>query len=218
MSRVCAAILTSAICLLVCNTASADQILFSETFDGPALPPTLSYQADPFFTWSVDGSQRLFADRTERERGVAAALSVSGFSLAPGGLIYSADIGTPAGAIPGAYNVGMVFGDYVALIHPGHAVAGQLGALRLEKISSAIDPREPSLIANTDMGYVPAVNRLHRVDAFVAMQDSRLPSTSQSVGLARTPSFTGSQSPFLTVARARSGRIGVAWRRRRQPR
>ena len=145
-------------CTLWPSYAGAGTILFSESFDGPGLPNSLDYsQTDPFFTWSIDADGRLFADRTEVQRGVASAISFDSFALSEGtSLRFSADIGTPF--IPsgeGGYNVGLVFGNYVAVMHPGLFA----GAFRLEKIVGGLDVGEIAIVDNQDMGFTPALHR-----------------------------------------------------------
>jgi len=161
----CRASCLAAMLIIACRL-EAGLILFSETFDGTELPSTLNYTTDPGFTW-ISSSDLLFADRTADLRGVAVAQSDAGFSLDGNpSLTYSADMGKPAGASGAASNTGLVFGDYVALFHPGFTG----GAFRLEKIDGAIDPREPVLINNQDMGFTPVFDYFHRVEATVAMQ------------------------------------------------
>ncbi len=191
--------------------AQADQILFEETFDSANLPASLSYVADADFAWSVNGSHQLFADRSAATRGVATAISTEGFALPASGLLYSADMGTPNGADASSYNVGLVFGDYIALFHPG--LTGGGGAFRLVKIEGAIDPREPALVRNTDMGFVPVQGSLHRVEAFVVPVAGALSIDVSITGLGtdgETHTFTHS---FLDTSPGFGlGSVGVAMR------
>lgn len=132
--------------------------VFSETFDGPGLPSTLTYSSSPNLAWSINGSQQLFADYDGSNVSVTAtAITKNGF-IAPAGLstVYSLDVGAPTGIGTGAYNVGMLFGGYGVLFHPG--LSG--GTLRIDGGYS---------LSNTNMGFTPALGVLHHIEAKTTM-------------------------------------------------
>ncbi|MDZ7620278.1 MAG: PEP-CTERM sorting domain-containing protein, partial [Patescibacteria group bacterium] len=135
-------------------------IMFSETFGGPALPSTLTYSSSPSIAWSINGAGQLFADYDGSGSSVTVtALTNAGF-IAPAGMstIYSLDAGTPTGILTGEYNIGMQLGDYRILFHPGFTNIP--GAFRIE---GGFD------LANTNMGFVPALGVMHHIDVTTQM-------------------------------------------------
>lgn len=147
-------------------------IIFQETFDGPNLPTTINYQSHQNITWSISGGQ-LFCDYNgQTPNPTVSALTNTGF-IAPGDLktIYSLDVGIPTGASTGAYHVGMAFGDYYAVFHPGYTPIP--GAFRMEGGYST---------PNMDMGFVPKKGVMHHMEVITAPTPS---------GLAVTITITG---------------------------
>lgn len=129
-------------------------VIFSETFDGPNLPTTITYDSHQNITWSISSGQ-LFCDfNGQTPYPTVSALTNAGF-IAPGDLktIYSLDVGIPDGASIGAYNVGIVFGGYQAVFHPGYAALP--GAFRVEGGYSA---------GNMSMGFTPKTGVMHHMD------------------------------------------------------
>ncbi len=172
------AVIVAAISLWAMTASAA--IVFSETFDGPDLPGSLTYSSSAHVAWSIDGGHRLFADYDGSGTGVTVtALTNQGF-VAPAGLsaVYSLDTGTPTGISTGAYNIGMQLGDYTILFHPGYTDIP--GALR---IAGGFD------LANTDMGFVPALGVMHHIDVATEMV---------SGGLAVDIAITGLGTDSLT--------------------
>ena len=172
--NLCAAMQKILIVFMLCTGISKTTVagpLFLESFDGPGLPASLDYISDPAFNqWAINSSQQLLGEKILGGGGnIQAAISKDSFVLPGGGLTFSADMGRPVGTVPGGSNIGLVFGDYVALFHPGypnHQIGGDLGAFRLiEGLFS-----RNTLINNTDMGFIPALESLHHVEARVAMQ------------------------------------------------
>ncbi|MCS7303727.1 MAG: hypothetical protein NZ602_01290 [Thermoguttaceae bacterium] len=128
-------------------------VIFSETFDGPNLPTTLNYTSHPNITWSIV-SGRLFCDYIGGSTSTinALVLTNTGF-IAPGNLktIYSLDVGVPTGITPGNFPVGMIFGDYQAVFHPGYSG----GAFRMEGGWTT---------GNQNMGWTPKLGVLHHME------------------------------------------------------
>lgn len=140
-------------CILLWAAPLSATVVFYEPFNGSTLPTTLSYSAPSNITWSIDASNRLFADfvGTPPSSGSAGAVTISGFGLPGLRTVYSLDVGIPTGAGYGNYNVGMRFGDYYAIFHPGYPQ----GAFRMEGGYS---------IGNQNMGYTPAADTLHHME------------------------------------------------------
>lgn len=156
----CVALLAAAICLWPFQASAV--VVFNETFDGPGLPGTLTYSSSPagLITWSIDGAGRLLADYVgEPPNAGGTAITKSGF-IAPSGLstIYSLDVGVPTGISVGAYNVGIKFGDYEIIFHPGYTAIP--GAFR---VSGGFD------VPNQNMGFVPKLGVLHHIDVETIM-------------------------------------------------
>lgn len=148
-------------------------IIFSETFDGPNLPTTITYQSHQNITWSID-SGRLFCDYNgQTPNPTVTALTNVGY-IAPGNLktIYSLDVGIPEGASIGWYNVGIVFGGYQALFHPGYTSVP--GAFRMEGGYST---------ANMNMGFVPKMGVLHHMEVITENAPGGLAVTITVTGL-----------------------------------
>jgi len=151
--------------LIICSLASQTKgvILLEEQFDGLSLPPSFDYTYDVNFQdWRIDANQ-LYANRSLANSRAMTAISQQTFMLSDD-LIYSADMGRPLNISPGGSNVSLIFGDYLATFHPG------LGAFRLEKGILDPDPLTP----NVDMGFVPALEAKHRVQASVKMENDNL--------------------------------------------
>lgn len=131
-------------------------IVFSETFDGPNLPTTLTYSpsTDSNITWSIS-SGRLFCDYNGNKPDANATVLTNVGFIAPGNLktIYSLDVGIPSGVSPGTYNVGIQFGEYLAVFHPGYTTTP--GAFRMEG---------GYFTSNIDMGFTPALDVLHHME------------------------------------------------------
>ena len=147
-------------------------IIFSETFDGPGLPTTITYQPDTNITWSISSSQ-LFCDYSGTGYPTVTALTNAGY-IAPGNLktIYSLDVGIPEGASAGSYNVGIVFGGYQAVFHPGYTPVP--GAFRMEGGYST---------SNMDMGFVPKMGVLHHMEVITENAPGGLAVTIKITGL-----------------------------------
>lgn len=147
---VASAVLVAGMCLSVLPTAASGAVLFRETFDGPDLPGSLTYT--PGIPWSID-SGRLFCDYLGTNS-TELAQTNDGFT-APAGypLIYSLDVGIPVGADEGSYSVGLIFGGYRAVFHPGYAPLP--GAFRMEGGFTA---------GNMSMGFTPKKGVLHHVE------------------------------------------------------
>lgn len=107
---------------------------------------------------------------------------------------------------PGGSNIGLMFGDYLAIFHPGHSQ----GAFRLEKglYSQTI------LVNNQNMGFTPALDTLHHVEAFVGMQGSSLAIDISISGLGTdSNSYTYNLSYLDPSPSLGSGAIGVQLQR-----
>lgn len=157
-----ATLIVAAICLAA-RPASA-VVVFSETFDGPSLPATVTYGSSSQITWSVNSGQLLADYAGSPPNATVSAITVDGF-LAPAGLtaIYSLDVGVPAGASVGSYNVGIEFGGYQAIFHPGYS--GIPGAFRIGGGYT---------VGNTSMGFVPKMGVMHHMDVATQMIGSSL--------------------------------------------
>lgn len=133
---------------------AAAEAVFSETFDGPTLPDTLTYsEVPPNMVWSTSGGE-LLADSDGTLNTTITAITNDGFA-APIGLrtVYSLDLGIPDGASVGSYNVGLQFGGYRAVFHPGYVPIP--GAFRMEGGYG---------VSNQNMGFVPKTGVLHHID------------------------------------------------------
>jgi hypothetical protein len=153
--------------------ALAGIVVFSESFDAPDLPDTLTYQNTGKMTWSVDAANRLFCDCDPTQSGgtTVRALTNQGFIDPALPVIYSLDVGKPEDAEPSAYNVGMQFGGYIALFHPGHST----GAFRLEGGFSSN--------GNVGMGFTPAKDVLHHMEAYTVLDHGNLIANVRVTGL-----------------------------------
>ncbi len=139
-----------------CSLSATAGVLFTETFDGATLPDTLTYSTGgPKNVWRIDGSNRLLDDYDSTQTGAtwARAITTQGFLDPVLPITYSLDVGVPEGIGTGSYNVGMQFGDYEFLFHPGYTdipgafrVAGGFG------------------VSNQDMGFVPKLGVLHHAE------------------------------------------------------
>jgi len=160
--------------------------LFEETFDGTELPTSLTYVADPSFQqWLIDDAGRLYADRFYLNYVPMAAISVQGFGLTEDGLRFAVDIGRPSISVnpevpcaPGGSNVGLLFGGYLALFHPGH----DGGGFRLGTWAPGM-PTEDILVNNQNMGFTPALDVLHHVEVVVTPQGSAVSIDVEILGL-----------------------------------
>ena len=138
--------------------------VFSETFDGASLPTTLTYGSSPQTTWSINGANQLFCDYVAGANATVSARTIDGF-LSPGDMvIYSLDVGVPEDASPGSYNVGIDFGSYSAVFHPGFTGAPP-GAFRMGGGFST---------GNIDMGFVPARGTMHHIEVVTQSAGSAL--------------------------------------------
>jgi hypothetical protein len=138
---------------VLCSWASPSLavVMFSETFNGSGLPSTLSYSATAgAISWSINGSNQLFADYVGPGSANATAITTAGFASSNARVIYSLDVGIPSGASYGNYNAGMQFGGYSAVFHPG--LSG--GAFRMENGFST---------SNQNMGYTPLAGTLQHM-------------------------------------------------------
>jgi hypothetical protein len=153
LAAACAALLVG-----LCATSAPGNIVFLESFDGPTLPGTLTYsEVPPNMTWSISGGQ-LLADSDGTLNTTINAITNDGFTspTASYPMVYSLDLGIPAGSSAGSYNVGLEFGGYRAVFHPGYVPIP--GAFRMEGGFSA---------GNQDMGFVPKMGELHHLEAEV---------------------------------------------------
>jgi len=153
-------------------------LLFEETFETTEIPNVLTcnqnvrpwsgdaiYPTEDLFESSIDEYGCLYVDRSNDERGAISFQSVPSFSLpANGTLIFEAEVGMPANPTGGNSNVDLLFGNYNIVIHPGYSG----GALRLERVSDEISPWNDGFhIRNQDMGFTPAWDVLHHIQATV---------------------------------------------------
>jgi hypothetical protein len=150
--RVAALVVAVGLCA---GQAQAYNVFYSEAFDGAALPGTLTYtEAAPNIVWTLDmARERLFADSDGTRNTTVTAITNDGFTSPDMAVIYSMDIGIPAGSSAGAYNVGLQFGGYRAVFHPGYTPIP--GAFRMEGGFST---------SNMSMGFVPVMDELHHVE------------------------------------------------------
>ena len=189
-------VVLAAVCLWAVPASAV--VVFTETFDGPGLPSTLTYDANPQITWSIDGSNRLLADFASGNFSVN-AITNDGF-IAPAGLrtIYSGDVGIPSGASPGSYNVGLLFGGYRAQFHPGYTPIP--GAFRMEGGFGT---------SNQDMGFVPALGVMHHIDVETFMTGGGLAVDVTIAGLGTDALMhTFNFSFFDTSPNLNTGQIG----------
>ncbi len=161
-------------CLLVVFFAAgvrADAVLFSEGFGGPGLPNSLDFSTTAA-VWSVNGG-RLHADNPNTVPiQLSTAVSKVGFALRETeSLIYRGQVGTPSTSRAEGYNVGLLFGEYLALFHPGF-LGPPAGAFRLERFDGTLPT--VGLISNTSMGHLPARDGLHTITAEVRRQGTAL--------------------------------------------
>ncbi|HOM18390.1 MAG TPA: PEP-CTERM sorting domain-containing protein [Thermoguttaceae bacterium] len=148
-------------------------VIFSETFDGPNLPTTLTYTAPGGYSqWLLDNG-RLFCDYPGSVNVTDTALTTVGF-IAPGDLktIYSLDVGIPTGASIGSYNVGIAFGGYQAVFHPGYTQVP--GAFRIEG---------GYITSNMSMGFVPKMGVMHHMEVMTQFVPAGLAVTITVTGL-----------------------------------
>jgi len=155
-----AGVLLAAACLWAAP-AWAGVVVFSESFDGPDLPDTLTYSAPTGHAWSIDASNQLFDDFDGTANTSVRAITKAGFTDPSLPVVYSLDTGKPQGAAPGSYNVGMHFGGYTALFHPGYGG----GAFRMGGGFSQ---------SNLNMGFTPAQGVLHHMEAQTVMSGGNL--------------------------------------------
>ena len=156
-------VIVAAVCLWAQPVLAV--VVFTETFDDPGLPGTLTYSAGPGITWLNSGPGQLLADyggNPPNANATVNAITNDGF-IAPAGLrtVYSLDVGVPAGASAGSFNVGLVFGGYRAQFHPGYSG----GAFRMEGGFTT---------ANQNMGFSPKMGVLHHMDVTTQMVGSTL--------------------------------------------
>jgi hypothetical protein len=195
--------------------------LFEEAFDGSDLPTTLTYMSDRNLnSWYIDSSNRLYGDRfhTATSLPVFVALSTSGFTLNDDGILYSADMGRPTmsvnpetNTIPGGSNIGLIFGGYRVLFHPGYPkdTGGAPGAFRIEELQMRENPL--ILVNNTDMGFIPALDYLHHIEVFVTMQGNDLKMDISISGLGTDSLMhTFNYSYFDSTSVLGVGRVGVS--------
>jgi len=152
---------------------------FLETFDGPDLPNSLNYITEPNSNrWFIDSSQRLFGEKFADVVAIRAAISVDQFNLpAEGELRYSVDMGRPSGTVPGGTGVGLIFGNYLVILHPGFPkdTDGAPGAFRLETFTlDGNSISRQALTQNQDIGFIPLLDDIHHVEAVVAKQNGGL--------------------------------------------
>ena len=104
--------------------------------------------------------------------------------------------------------LGLIFGDYVAVFHPGLGGDYPSGSFRIEKGIFA-DERE-RIIPNQDMGFIPAFDTLHHLEASIENENNGLLINVSITGLgidSQTHSYNYSffdDAPVLN-----SGEIGV---------
>ena len=158
MSRLARILGIVIVVVVACTWAApawAYNVYFSETFDGAALPGTLTYtNVAPNLVWSLDTvNQRLVADSDGTLNTSIRAISNAGFTSPDMAVIYSLDVGIPTGSSAGSYNVGIEFGGYQAVFHPGYAPIP--GAFRMGGGFST---------GNTNMGFVPAMGEMHHME------------------------------------------------------
>ncbi|MEA1952260.1 MAG: PEP-CTERM sorting domain-containing protein [Planctomycetota bacterium] len=135
-----------------CSLSATADVLFTETFDGPSLPTTLTYTSDDTNTWLIDASNRLFGDYDPAQAGTSAAtaITIQGFLDPVLPITYSLDVGAPEGIDIGNYNVGLAFGDYQVKFHPGYPD----GAFRMGGGYET---------SNQDMGFTPKLGVMHHM-------------------------------------------------------
>lgn len=155
------------------SPASASSVLFSETFGDTILPETLRYAVDPDFgEWKVEDG-RLIGRKTAAGGGeLMYTISKRGFGLGNNTFTYSADIGRPLGTVPGGSGVGLVVGNYKFVFHPGYPkdTDGAQGAFRIEKGLF----NSETVINNQDMGFIPALDKLHNFEVKVNRQKGKV--------------------------------------------
>jgi hypothetical protein len=75
---------------------------------------------------------------------------------------------------PGGSNIGLIFGGYRVLFHPGYPkdVGTGSGAFRIEEWEMGGNPL--TVVVTTDMGFIPALDYLHHIEVFVTMDGNDL--------------------------------------------
>lgn len=190
--------IVAAVCLWVWPVSA--EVIYTETFSGSTLPTTLTYSTHPEITWSVSGGQ-LLADHTGTSSVVATALTSVGY-IAPDGYssVYSLDVGVPSGAPYGNYNVGLMFGGYQAIFHPGLGS----GIFRVESGFTS---------GNQGMGFTPRAGVLHHVEVEVVNFGSAVKAditvTGLDANLADSTLHTFTYSFFDTSPNLGTGTFGA---------
>lgn len=146
--------------------------VFEEHFDGPCLPSTMTYFADPSIRqWIIDESGRLYADRFDY--GFIPMAAVSWQTFPCGTYRYSADMGRPSISVnpsvpttPGGSGTGLLFGQWVVYFGPGNPN----GNLKLGLWVPS--QNHPTVLVEEPLGFTPTFDAMHHVEAVVTTLES----------------------------------------------